>query len=427
MSSINRNSKFFILGLVVLATVIPAVWLITKNQQPETFISPLPSSSVNRSVSSGVVASDYDEPQRSISYYITTSQEFLNKARQLANFTPGESLRNTPGVSAGVPQTPEEKQKIIATINQAIDLANQAIAFYPNDDRGFVQRANIYQALAPFLPESINFAIRDLKEAIKLNRQNPEYHSQLAELYFKNGDFENASLAFYNHYTLSPIDIQVIYNLADALEKSGQPRKALHYFEKLLALLPPDDENMEAIKSRQQQLKTVIAEAGLEYLSEPGAFAEAPVGQRVFESQPEIIGTQELPLEQAALASQVIIAGPNMNTPGESLRNTPGVSEVSTNAKSGTSVIPAGEIEVTIENKYVANDKQIILMPLSNSENQVLYLKAKKAPAIIPPSGGTGGASPDGTSEASLISGWFKVGIDKPISNNLEFKWWIIE
>ncbi len=122
----------------------------------------------------------------------------------------------------------------------------------------------------------------------------------------------------------------------------------------------------------------------------------------------------------------MIIAEPYSASPvGEASRGT--AAEVSINAKSGTGVIPTGETEVTIENKYVANNNQIILMPISDNQNQVLFLKAKKASSNTTPGVSNREASPDGTSEASLISGWFKVGIDKPIGNNLEFKWWLID
>ncbi|HUS60370.1 MAG TPA: tetratricopeptide repeat protein [Nevskiaceae bacterium] len=367
------KTKFFILGLVVLAIVVPGILLMAKGQKPKTLVSPLPASKT---------VANYEEKQRSISYYITTSQEFLNKARNLATDTN---------------QTPEEKQKIITTINQALDLGNQAIAFYANDDRGFSQRANIYQALIPFLPESANFAIQDLKEAIKLNQQNPEYHSRLANLYLNGGNFENAALSFYNAHMLAPTEVQTLYNLADALEKSGQLKKANHFFEKLIGLLPSDDQNLQTIQNRQQQLETVLVQANLEYLTEPGASDFAPQGG-ANPTTDKIIGTQELPLEQAALASQVIIAGPE-----EAANVGQQTTTLAINAKTGTGVIPAGQTEVTIKNNHVANDKQIVLVATSDTKNKVLFLKAKKEDT------------------------WFKAGIDKPINNNLEFKWWIID
>ena len=377
MPSINRNSQFFILGVVVLAIVIPAVLLIRQPADGETkaFVSPSTDSSEIKSAS------------KSISYYITTSQEFLNKAKVLTK------------------ETPQPKQKIIAAVNQALDLANQAIAAYPLDDRAFAQRANLYQALSPFLPASTNFAIKDFEEAIKLNRQNPQYRTQLGKLYASRGDFNNAALAFYNAYALSPTNLQTLYQLADTLEKSGQIKKADYYLKKLISLLPGDDKNLKQLQARRQRLEAALAQAGLNQLTAPGSeqTAAGQTGQGDLapqpngEDQPKIIGTQELPLEQAALSRPVIIA----NRAEE--QTAAGQSMVAVNAKTGTGVISAGETEVTIKNKNVASSKQIVLVPISDNQNKTLFVKAKKAGA------------------------WFKAGIDKPIDNDLEFEWWIIE
>ena len=66
----------------------------------------------------------YKEGKQSVSHYITSSQEFLNRARFLAN-----NNQN---------QTPEDKEKIIKTINTALDLANQAIDLYPSQSQALI-------------------------------------------------------------------------------------------------------------------------------------------------------------------------------------------------------------------------------------------------------------------------------------------------
>lgn len=381
------NQKFFlalpfILGLAILVVS----FAIAKS--PSTKNQPTVSSSSNLA---SETASDYQDIERSMSYYITTSQEFLNQARYLAQDNE---------------QTEEEKQKIIQTINQALDLANQAIAAYPHDDRGFAQRANIYTALIPFVPSSANLAIQDFKEAVKLNNQNPQYHSKLAEIYLNAGDFESAALSFYNFHLLNPTDTQTIYNLADALEKSGQLQKANHYFEKLISLLPPNDQAIIAIKTRKTHIETLLATANLQYLSDPNTPPAGPVpdgtgaaGLNSSQNTPkEIIGTQELPLEQASIKGKVIIASEEKQALTETQ-----ISEVSINAKTGQGVIAAGQKEITINNKNVAADKQIVIVPAGSTQNKVLHLIARKN------------------------GQWFKVGIDSPITTDIKFDWWIID
>lgn len=409
-SLIFKNRRLFIWvsgGSVILLLALLISQKLFKQPKSE-FISPL----APQNYSFQEKNNSSDANLKSISYYITTSQEILTKARNLAEITSKifPSLNSSPQASFSpenllnslvtnpevtpLPrqQTPEEKQKIIQLINQALDIINQGISFYPHDDRVFAQRASIYQALTPFLPQAKDLAIQDLKEAIRINNQNPLYHRQLANLYLIAGDFEGAALSFYNAYLLTPTDIQNLYDLADALEKSGQLTKAAYYFEKLINLLPITDQNLISLKTRWQALQDLIAKTKLQYLSEPGE----PI-PNASSKQKEIIGTQELPLEQAALASSLVIA--NTTEVKSSLVN----GEALINAKVGEGILPAGEKEVTIYNNNVASNRQILLSPLSDLKNQVIFVSAKK----------------DGS--------WFKVGVDKVVNYDIKFKWWILE
>lgn len=369
-----------IIGLGIFLTILSLALVV--GSRPRTkppLLSPLPDNPSQAA----------EEPaSKTLSYYITTSQEFLTKARELAETTSAN----------GRQQTAEEKQKIIDLINQALDLANQAIAEYPHDDRAFAQRANIYQALIPFLPQAVDFAIADLRETTKINNQNPLYYQKLGELYLQKPDFEAAALAFYNAHLLNPTDVQLIYNLADSLEKSGQLPKAQYFLEKLIGLLPANDQNREVLAARLGKIKDILAAAKLQYLSAPGAEVAPKAPAEEVESK-EIFGTQELPIKQAALAQKVIIAEENQS-PRWPIWAT---SKVGLNAKSGEGVIPAGKTEVTVENKYVAANKQIVVVPKNKTENRLVFLKAKK----------------DGE--------WFKVGVDKPADYDIIFSWWIVE
>jgi tetratricopeptide (TPR) repeat protein len=377
----------------MIGVIFLPVWLLIKPQPKAPLISPLPVSTGKNGalLSSSTEEKDY----QTVSYYITTSQQFLNKAQEL-------SLQTSGGENSPRQQTPEEKQKIIDIVNQALEVINQGIAAYPLDDRVFAQRAAIYQALTPILPEAGKLANQDLKEAIKLNNQNPTYHTRLAQLYLTGGDFEGAALSFYNAYQLAPTDLQILYNLADTLEKGGQLTKAAVWFEKLLGLLPANDQNQEKIRQRLTALKEAITKANLKYLTSPGELALPAASSK----EKEIIGTQELPLEQAALASKIIIAGEKeANNAGQAS------AEVSLNALSGEGIIPAGQAEITIHNNNVQATSKIVIVPLEGDfKNRVLFLAAKKA-----------------CETEKENCGWFKVGVDSPPKDEIKFKWWIIE
>jgi len=352
-----------------------AAWIGTRNRPQAKLVSPLVKMAQNQPT----------ETKKTLSYYIITSQEFLNKARNLAN-----NNQN---------QTPEDKKEILDQVEQALAIINEAISLYPQEDQAFAQRAKIYDSLSPFLKEATQLAVRDLNEAISINRKNPDYYRQLALLHQGDGNFEAAAAAYFNAYRLSMNDNQTLYNLASALEKSGQIDKAVYYYEKLLALLPNKDPSLTVIQKRKSHLEKLLANSHLEYLSEPGM---EMVPKKPIKDNP-VLGIEELPLKQALAADQLIIASPEERE-SQSLE----AGETETNAKTGEAVLPAGETETTIYNQYVAQDKQIIIVPNNDTQNQILYLSAKKA---------------NGPNE----KGWFKVAIDKPLDQEIEFSWWIVD
>lgn len=362
---ISVSLGFFLIILIVVSLIG------IKTQTKPKLVSPL----------TKITQENNNQPEKSLSYYITISQEFLNQARSLANNNPN--------------QTEEEKQAIIVKVKQALETINQGIKEYPQDDRVYAQRADIYQSLIPFLPEASKYAIADLIQATQINRKNPDYYQSLANLYQQIGDFENAASAYFNAHQLTPTNNQTLYNLANALVKSGQIDKAIRYYDKLITLLPDDDQNLANLKKQKASLEKLLVNSNLEQLSEPGMemIPEEPANPR----QP-ILGTDELPLEQAAIASQVIIASPE-----EEKETMVSSGETSINAKTGKEILPAGKTEVTIFNKHVSNNKQIVIVPTSETENKVLHLIAKKE------------------------NEWFKVGLDKPINKEIEFNWWIVD
>lgn len=375
--TVFKNKYFLVIFIFFTASLASSAIIIATTSKPVAKIA-TPSTKTS-SEESSVAA-------KPLPYYITLSQEFLTKAENL---------------SKKDEQTPEEKQKIIDTVNQALDQANQAIANYPEDARGFYQRAVIYQALGTFMPDSYKFAVRDLREAININSQNPQYHTRAAAIYLKIGDFNSAAVAYYNAYTISPTDSQVLYDLADTLEKSGQLAKAKIYFEKLISIMPPDDPSIEAVKSRQKNIVSLLAQANTAGLTDPGAnLTTSDLAPQASDQSADIIGTQELPLEQAAVGTRLVIANPESETASVHQDTS-----LSVNAKSGIGVIPAGQTVVTIQNNNIGTSSQIILSPASDIDNEVLRLEAKKAGD----------------------KGWFKAAIDKPLSFDLNFNWWITE
>lgn len=383
-SQSNKVLTFISLGLGILLLVLAAAALIGRQvKSPPKLVSPVTKLTDNQPAG----------PTKSLSHYITVSQGFLNQARILADKT--------------TDQTPAEKEKILTKIESALTAINQGIQAFPQDDRGYGQRANIYQAITSFVSQAADHAVADLNQAISINPKNQAYHQQLGNLYQRASDFTRAATAYFNAHHLSPTDQQNLYHLAYCLEKSGQIDKAIRYYDQLLALLPTSDENFPQLQKQKAALEKLLTTSQFEHLSEPGM----ELIPQPAETNSPILGTEELPLEQAALTQSIIIASPEKTTTIDPIGD-----EVATNAKTGTGVLAAGEITVQVFNQHLTDETLIYVVPLSDAANKVLSVQAKKS----------GAQCPIETINCQPESGWFKVGIDKPIEKDIEFKWWLI-
>ena len=139
-----------------------------------------------------------------------------------------------------------------------------------------------------------------------------------------------------------------------------------------------------------------MVQAKQKYLTEPGVLEQSPSP-----ASTQIMGTEELPLEQAAKLSSVIIAGDKEENSVQS-------SQINLNAKTGQAILLAGQTEMTIQNHNVALNKNIILTTEGETQNRTLSLTSKKA-------------AKDG------VIGWFKVGVDRPATVDIKFTWWIVD
>lgn len=80
---------------------------------------------------------------------------------------------------------------------------------------------------------------------------------------------------------------------------------------------------------------------------------------------------------------------------------------IETNATTGEAVLPAQQTDLVIFTPHVTKDSFVYLTPLSPTENKVLYVAGKKR-----------------ATESS--KGYIHIAVDKPISHDVKFNWWII-
>ncbi|MCD6225585.1 hypothetical protein J7J95_00670, partial [bacterium] len=101
---------------------------------------------------------------------------------------------------------------------------------------------------------------------------------------------------------------------------------------------------------------------------------------------------------------KLVIAAAENTSPEEETQTE---AEVKTNATAGEGIIPRGETQVTIKNNKITSQSLVYITPLSDTQNQVLYIKNKK-------------------SATENEDGFFTVAINQPLDADIHFNWWII-
>lgn len=179
---------------------------------------------------------------------------------------------------------------------------------------------------------------------------------------------------------------QIIQVLNQALDSANQavaayPKDPRVYQQRAEVLLSVSHLNPAAKNLAEQDLATAQSLAG----------GQAP-------PFPSANPLETLPIEQANLAQNLIIAAPSMSTSGVDMPFTP---EVKSNVTKSTTVLPAGQSELKTDNWQLKTDSVIYLIPQSSTQNHPLYVKSK-------------------------TSGSFTIAIDQPLTYDLIIDYWII-
>jgi len=306
---------------------------------------------------------------KSIQHFLLASQQLFSQALQLQQ------------------NKQSDQSQTVELLNQSILAATEAINSFPQDHRGYFQRAAIYQALADSQPQLIDSAIADLSKSLKLNPNSADTTRQLASLYASKGDASNTLNYLVQTVTLEPTKAQNFYDLAQIQQQVGLIPQALDTYNQLLPLIT-DPIQIADLKSQ------VIA---LENLSQqhPDQIQTSPVISPVVSPAIALPDSTHL-LEANSLAQGLVIAAPEDNN-----RQIKVDSLTDSNSLSGTSTLLANQSQITLENSNLNSQSLVYLSILKGGKNQTLQLISK--------------------SENS-----FTVGLTSPIPEDIEFKWWII-
>jgi hypothetical protein len=302
---------------------------------------------------------------KSIQHYLLASQQ---------NFTQALNIN-------------DETQKI-ELINQSILAATNAIKEFPQDHRGFYQRARIYQSLSINKSEFLDQAIADYNQANHFDPNSPEITRDLASAYAQKGDANNTLHYLAQTINLEPTKAQNFYDLAKIQEQSGYINDAITTYNQLLTLVS-DHNQQQQIQTEKETLEQIIQEN------------PSLANQRYNLPLPAISQTEVPSLDSPKIqacdlsASALIIAAPEEETKIE-VKN-----QTDSNSLSGTSILESSQKEIFITNSNLSNNSQIYVTATKGGKNQNLQVTSRN-------------------------DNGFTVGLDSAINKNIEFKWWII-
>jgi hypothetical protein len=313
---------------------------------------------------------------KSIQHYLLASQTYFSQALAIQQ-------SNTPAN--------KQTDRLTDLINQSLLSATEATKLFPQDSRGYEQRARIYQSLSDSQPQFIDAALADYSIASKLNPSSAEITRSLASLFAKKGDPQSTLRYLVTTVSLEPTKAQNFYDLARIQQQIGQIPEALATYTRLLPLLT-DQTQISQVSLEKSALEHLLSQSDhrSQITGHESQNITSPVPSTKLQAP-----NSEGPLLETSLSNNPIIASP------ETEKSISVTNQSNSNALSGNHTLPANQKQVTLQNSQVSSISQIYLTTTQGGKNQNLQVLSKS-------------------------TGSFIVGLDSPIPEDIEFKYWII-
>ncbi|MPN33098.1 hypothetical protein SDC9_180581 [bioreactor metagenome] len=183
---------------------------------------------------------------------------------------------------------------------------------------------------------------------------------------------------------LDPTKAQNFYDLAKIQQQIGLLPDALKTYDQLITIIT-DSTQKSQIESEKESIKKIIAQnPNKKYSSSQDTDSN---------KVPTI--SLDSPTIQALASSDLIVA--DSQTVDQIV-----VSNITdSNSLSGTATLPANQKEISINNSQLSSSSQVYVSIISGGKNQNLQVVSKSKDS-------------------------FTIGLSKPISEDIQFKWWII-
>ncbi|MFA6007807.1 MAG: hypothetical protein WC784_04170, partial [Candidatus Shapirobacteria bacterium] len=224
-------------------------------------------------------------------------------------------------------------------------------------------------------------AISDYQQAQKLNSSSADLTRQLASLYARKGDLQDTLNYLSATVSLEPTKAQNFYDLAKLQQQAGLFPDALNTYNQLLPLIS-DSTQKTQVETEKTTLEKIIAQNNIKISTSPTTIPK---------TTPILDGN----LLQASTLSSPIIAAPE-SSPNISLNN-----QTDSNSLSGTATLFSNKKQITVKNSKLTPNSQVYLSILTGGKNQSLELLSKSTDS-------------------------FTAGFQSPLSEDVTFKWWIV-
>ena len=106
--------------------------------------------------------------------------------------------------------------------------------------------------LSAFASGNAAFKESQLKQSLSLSPQSAALHFALGNLYTEQSRWGDAQQAYFNAYRLEPASAQFAFNLATSMDRLGQKKLAVQYYEKALQLDTTGHNGFDRLPTQQR-------------------------------------------------------------------------------------------------------------------------------------------------------------------------------
>lgn len=178
-------------------------------------------------------------------YYMAFSQTNIGMALTLVKETADAAAT---GSAAMLPKETE------LLVSQSVETAIRATKLAPNNVFPWLNLASVYQTLIGKADGADTWAAASLQKAVTLDPTNPVMRSNLGDLYFSLGRFDEAHQQYLTAVTLKPNAIGAKFALARTLAAKGMKTEAKEAFLDVKTLVVPGSPDADRIDAELKKL-----------------------------------------------------------------------------------------------------------------------------------------------------------------------------